>query len=86
MAEFLRDKRQLWDDMTAKHGLQPFPFDRAPGWAQGDYTPPHSRFACEYDLISDLVKIRQHGFCEVMDSEHMFLRILERLRAGKVIP
>ena len=86
MAEFLRDKQPLWDEMTAKYHLKPFPYARAPGWAQGDYTPPHSRIACEYDLISDLVKIRQHGFCEAVDSERMFLRVLGRLRDEKVIP
>ena len=86
LAEFLSDKKPLWDQMTAKYGLKPFPFDRAAGWAQGDYTPPHSRFACEYDVIADLVKIRQHGFCDALDSEQMFLRILARLRAEKVIP
>jgi nucleoside-diphosphate-sugar epimerase len=86
MAEFLRDKKQLWESIAAKHGLRAFPFDRAPGWAQGDYSPPHSRFACEYDLISDLVKIRQHGFCEALDSGQMFLRVLARLRDEKVIP
>lgn len=86
MAAFLRDKQPVWDAMVVKHGLKPFPFHRASGWAQGDYIPPHSRFACEYDNISDLVKLRQHGFCEAMDSEQMFLRILTHLRAEKVIP
>jgi len=86
MAEFLSDKQPLWDRMTAKYGLRPFPFARAAAWAQGDYTPPHSRIACEYDMVSDLVKIRQHGFCEAIDTEEMFLRILARLRDLKVIP
>ena len=86
MAEFLRDKRQLWDDITAKYGLKTFAFDRAPGWAQGDYAPPHSRFACEYDLISDPLKIQQYGFQETIESEQMFLRILARMRAEKIIP
>ena len=86
MEEFLRDKQPLWEAMTSKYRLQPFPFARAAKWARGDYTPPHSRIACEYDVISDLVKIRQAGFCEAMDSEHMFRRILGRLRALHVIP
>jgi nucleoside-diphosphate-sugar epimerase len=86
MAEFLRDKQPLWEKMTATYRLKPFPYGRAAAWAQGDYTPPHSRIACEYDVISDLVKIRQHGFCEVVDSERMFLRVLDRLRDEKVIP
>ncbi len=86
MAEFLAGKQALWESMTAKYGLKPFPFARAAAWAQGDYTPPHSRIACEYDVISDLVKIRQAGFCEAIESERMFLRILTRLRALRVIP
>lgn len=86
MAQFLSDKQPLWDEMTVKHGLKPFPYARAPGWAQGDYTLPHSRIACEYDMISDMVKIRQLGFREAVDSEQMFLRVLARLRDERVIP
>lgn len=86
MAEFLAGRQALWDTMTAKYRLKPFPFARAAAWAQGDYTAPHSRIACEYDVISDLVKIRQAGFCEAIESESMFLRILARLRALRVIP
>jgi nucleoside-diphosphate-sugar epimerase len=86
MAQFLSDKQSLWDEMTLRHGLRPFPYARAPGWAQGDYTLPHSRIASEYDMISDLVKIRQHGFGEAIDSEGMFLRVLARLRDERVIP
>lgn len=86
MAEFLSDKQSLWDQMSAKYELKPFPFERASRWAQGEYTPPHSRIAAEYDIISDMVKIRQHGFCEALDSEQMFLRLFARFRAEKVIP
>ena len=86
MAEFLRDKEPLWNAMTAKYGLRPFPFSRAANWAYGDFTPPNSRIASEYDVISDQVKIRQHGFCEAMDSEHMFRQVLTRLRDLRVIP
>ena len=86
MAQFLSDKQPLWERMTAKYGLRPFPFERAASWAQGDYTPPHSRIASEYDIVSDLVKIRQDGFCEAMDTEEMFLKILARLRDLKAIP
>jgi nucleoside-diphosphate-sugar epimerase len=86
MAEFLSDKEPLWDAMTKKYNLKPFPFARAPGWAQGDYTPPHSRIASEYDNISDMVKIRREGFCESLDSEQMFLRLFARYRDERVIP
>ena len=86
MEDFLRDKQPLWEAMTAKYGLKPFPYARAAKWAHGDYTPPHSRIACEYDVVSDLVKIRQHGFGEAVDSEEMFRRVLMRLRELRVIP
>ena len=86
MAQFLSDKQPLWNEMTAKYGLRPFPYARASSWAQGDFTAPNSRIACEYDVVSDLVKIRQHGFCEALDTEQMFLRMFARFRALQVIP
>ena len=86
LAQFLADKQPLWNTMTRKCGLRPFPFERASSWAQGSFTPPNSRLACEYDFITDMVKIRQSGFGDVIDSEQMFLGMFERFRNDKVIP
>jgi hypothetical protein len=55
-------------------------------WVQGDYRPPNSRLACEYDVVADLTKLRRVGFAEAMDSVQMFLRLFARLRASRAIP
>jgi nucleoside-diphosphate-sugar epimerase len=86
LKEFLSDKGPLWDDMTRRHGLVPFPFGRAPDWAQGSFTPPNSRMACEYDWITDTNRIRQSGFSECIDSEEMFLGMFRRFREDRIIP
>jgi nucleoside-diphosphate-sugar epimerase len=86
LAQFLEDKQPLWDAMTRKYGLRPFPFERAARWAQGDFTPPNSRLGCEYDWISDTLRVRQAGFNEVIDSEQMFLGMFDRFRREAIIP
>ena len=86
LAQFLADKQPLWDAMTRKYRLRPFPFERAARWAQGDFQPPNSRLGCEYDWISDTLRIRQTGFNEVLDSEQMFLGMFERFRRESIIP
>jgi nucleoside-diphosphate-sugar epimerase len=86
LRQFLSDKGPLWQTMTAKYGLKPFPFERTPDWAQGSFTPPNSRLACEYDFVADTLKIRRSGFCEAIDSEEMFLAMFERFRDEKLIP
>jgi nucleoside-diphosphate-sugar epimerase len=86
LKEFLSDKQPLWDAMTRKYGLKPFPFERTPEWAQGSFTPPNSRLGCEYDFISDTIRVRQSGFAECIDSEQMFLGMFARFRAEKLIP
>jgi nucleoside-diphosphate-sugar epimerase len=86
LAEFLADKAPLWEAMTRKYGLRPFPFERAARWAQGDFTAPNSRLGCEYDFISDTLRIRRTGFNEVIDSEEMFLSMFERFRRDRLIP
>lgn len=86
LKEFLSDKQTLWDNMTRQYGLKAFPFERTPEWAQGAFSPPNSRLGCEYDFISDTIRVRQAGFAECLDSEQMFLGMFDRFRAEKLIP
>ena len=86
LADFLARQQAVWDALVSKHGLRPFPFERASRWAMGEYSGRNSRLACEYDLIADTLKLRKSGFGEVTDSQTMFLNIFKRLRTEKVIP
>lgn len=86
LSQFLADKQPLWAAMTGKYRLKPYPFESASRWPQGDYIAPNSRLGCEYDIISDTLKARPHGFTEAIDSEQMFLRLLERFRREQIIP
>jgi len=86
LQQFLSDNQPLWDAMTRKYDLKPFPYERTPDWVQGSFSPPNSRLACEYDWITDTLRVRQSGFCETTDSEQMFMGMFERFRSEKVIP
>jgi nucleoside-diphosphate-sugar epimerase len=86
LPEYLAAREAQWQRLSALHGLAPFPYERVGAWAQGDYLPPSSRFACEYDVVSDLGKAREYGFTERIDTRAMFLRLFARLRAERVIP
>lgn len=86
LPEFFAAHEADWQRLEAQHALAAFPYARLARWTQGDYHPPHSRFACEYDVVSDLQKARRHGFVEQVGSATMFLRLFARLRAERVIP
>ena len=86
LKEFLSDKQPLWSALTSKYGLKAFPFERTPEWAQGAFSPPNSRLGCEYDFISDTIRVRQAGFADCIDSEQIFLGMFDRFRAEKLIP
>lgn len=86
LPEFFAAHESTWRKLESTHGLVAFPYERLARWTQGDYYPPHSRFACEYDVVSDLGKARRHGFTEQVDSAEMFLRMFARLRAERAIP
>jgi nucleoside-diphosphate-sugar epimerase len=86
LADFLEHNKAAWSAAAARHGLREFPIDRAASWVRGDYALPNSRFACEYDLISDTVKLRRAGFTEAAGSDAMFLELFARYRAERIIP
>ena len=77
----MADKAPLWEAMVAKHRLQPFRFDELVAWPFGDYV-----FACDWDVMSSVTKSRLHGFHDVVDSEEMFVRLLSRFRAERIVP
>jgi len=75
------DKAPLWDAMVRRHGLQPLRYDEVVAWPFGDYV-----FSCNWDVMSNVTKARQHGFHAVVDSEEMFVRLLRRFRDERVVP
>jgi nucleoside-diphosphate-sugar epimerase len=81
LTQMMADKRTLWDGLINQYGLQNIPYEKLLRWEYGDFV-----FTPEFDIISSTTKARQFGFNEVMDSEEMFLRQFDELRANKIIP
>jgi nucleoside-diphosphate-sugar epimerase len=81
LVEMMADKAPLWEAMAKKHRLQPYAFQELVAWPFGDYV-----FSCNWDVMSDLTKSRQHGFGRVVDSEEMFVRLLRRFREERIVP
>lgn len=81
LAEMMADKGPLWERIKAKHGLVDVPFDKIAAWGFGDFI-----LNCDWDVVSSTTRIRQAGFGDVVDSEAMFLRLIDEFRARKVIP
>ncbi len=77
----MADKGPVWDRLVARHGLRPYRYEEIVAWGYGDFV-----FQREYDIISDVGKARRHGFHEAVDTEEMFFRIWDDLRARKVLP
>ncbi len=81
LVEFMADKAPLWDAMAKKHGLRPYRFDEVVAWPFGDYV-----FNCDWDVMSNVTKLRLHGFHAAVDSEEMFVRLLGRFREERIVP
>jgi nucleoside-diphosphate-sugar epimerase len=73
LAEVMPERAATWERMVALHGLKSPPYDRLAIWSYGDFI-----FGGGYDQMSDLTKLRSHGFHELIDTETMFLRIFDR--------
>jgi nucleoside-diphosphate-sugar epimerase len=81
LVSYMADKAPLWEAMAKKHGLEPYRFDELVAWPFGDYV-----FSCDWDVMSNLTKSRQHGFDSAVDSEEMFVRLLSRFREERIVP
>jgi nucleoside-diphosphate-sugar epimerase len=81
LARHMADKGPLWDRLRRAHGLVDTPYDTLVGWGFGDFI-----FNTEFDVVSDMGKVRRAGFAETVDSAEAILAAIARLRARKALP
>lgn len=70
-----------WEALATRHGLQGPAFEKLVNWGFGDFI-----FNCEFDVVSDMGKIRRAGFVEPSDNEGWIRTALQQLRDKKIIP
>ncbi|WP_312511510.1 SDR family oxidoreductase [Massilia sp.] len=71
-------KADAWQRLVQQHGLQSLPYEKLVGWWFGDFV-----FNTEFDMVSDMGKIRRAGFTEAVQTEATIVTAIERLRAAK---
>ena len=81
LATWMADKGPVWDAIVKKHGLIATPMDSVTTWAFGDFV-----WGLEHDVISSVVKLRQAGFHDTIDTETQILSHLARYREARVLP
>jgi nucleoside-diphosphate-sugar epimerase len=74
-------KAEAWERLVRQHGLRTLPFEKLVGWWFGDFV-----FNTEFDMVSDMGKIRRAGFTEAVETEATIVRAIERLRASGQLP
>ncbi len=81
----MADKGPLWESMTARHRLQPYPLRRlVPSWQFADFIFGYGQRA--NPAIVSTIKARQHGFQDCIDSEDMLVDLLRQLRRRRIVP
>jgi nucleoside-diphosphate-sugar epimerase len=81
LTEFMADKAPLWEKIIAKYQLQKIPYQDVAAWPFADYV-----FGCDWDVMTDTLKLRLAGFPDCVRSDEMFLKLFQQFRDMQVIP
>src|SRR5262245_49466054 len=81
LTQHMPDNADLLRAISEKYRLKPIAYADLVSWPFADYV-----FGCDWDVMSDLTKLRRFGFHEVVDSEQMFVRLLTRFRQERIVP
>jgi nucleoside-diphosphate-sugar epimerase len=77
----MADKATVWEQVQEKYSLEKHSYQDVSAWGFGDFV-----FSWDYDFFSDGTKARRMGFHEFIDTETMFFRLFDELKAKKIIP
>jgi hypothetical protein len=79
--QWMADKQTVWDRIVRQHKLKPLRLDEVALWAFGDFA---LRQSC--DVISSMTKIRAAGFHDTVDTEQLYLAIIQQYREARILP
>jgi nucleoside-diphosphate-sugar epimerase len=81
LARWMADKGPVWDRIVARHGLEPRSLDSLASWEFADFV-----FEKEWDLLSDVGRLRRAGFNACVDTMAMLHDQLQRYRDARLLP
>lgn len=81
LADFMRDKDEVWQAIVRRHGLAPKRLDDLALWSFAD-----ALFRQTYDVVSSTTKLRKAGFADVVDSEDQVIAHLANYREARILP
>lgn len=77
----MADKGEAWSRLVREHALLDTPYEKAVGWAFGDFV-----FHTDFDMVSDMGKIRRAGFHEDPDPVEAILSAIARFEQARALP
>src|SRR5215471_7292757 len=77
----MADKEPIWERIVRQHKLKPRRLDEVALWAFGDFV-----FRQSCDVISGMTKIRTARFHDTVDTEELYLAILQQYREARIVP
>jgi nucleoside-diphosphate-sugar epimerase len=88
MAEYLPSKADVWDRIVGKHDLRRISMQELLGESHhyADFCFLYGATESPPLAFVSTVKIKQHGFCDVMDTEESFRHWIRVLQERKVLP
>jgi nucleoside-diphosphate-sugar epimerase len=81
LAWWMADKGSVWDRIVARHGLEPRSLESLASWEFADFV-----FGREWDLLTDIGKLRRAGFNACVDTIAMIRDQLDRYRDARLLP
>ena len=80
LAKWMADKAPIWERIVNRYKLNPRRLDQLAPWSFGDFV-----FGQRCDVISSMTKIRKIGFHDVVDTEEMYLAVLQQYRDARIL-
>ena len=81
LAKQMPAKADAWQRLAEQHGLQQVAYEKLVAWPFGDFI-----FNTEFDMISDMGKIRRAGFTEALEPGDTVVAAIQSLRRQGYLP
>jgi len=81
LTRWMSDKEPVWERIVEKHGLVPRRLDEVALWGFADFV-----FGQDYDVVSNLNRLRRSGFHDIVDTGEMLISQLQQYRDARILP